>query len=151
MNSTIHDTNTIGQVTGEVCKLEVSTFNNCTNGGVDQMKSLCSVLRISCRWPMIVFFTMLNITGINSYLIHCANIPSINNSCRIYLKKFANELVKPYLLKRATMKLPKSLYLQIKKYLDLPNLSDEMDAPVQEPAAEPGNHKNKNNLWTLFL
>ncbi|KFM56971.1 hypothetical protein X975_03242, partial [Stegodyphus mimosarum] len=50
---------------GDLCKPEMIIFYNLTKGGVDEMCGTYSVSRKSCRWPLTVFFGLLNITGIN--------------------------------------------------------------------------------------
>lgn len=62
--STMHNDSAIDQDTGEKKKPSIITFYNKTKGGVDkvdEMKARYSVSRKSARWPLTVFFTLLNI------------------------------------------------------------------------------------------
>lgn len=73
-------------------KPEIITFYNSTKGGVDvvdEMKGNYSVSRISRRWPFTVFYSILNITGINSQLIYHEN-----NKCNINRREFLQNLGK---------------------------------------------------------
>jgi len=51
-------------------KPEVIMFYNQTKGGVDELKGEYSVSRISCRWSLTIFFSLMNIAGINSQIIY---------------------------------------------------------------------------------
>ena len=53
------------QDTGDKQKLSVTTFYNRTKGGVDTTDKLCAsynVARNVCRWPMVIFFAMINMS-----------------------------------------------------------------------------------------
>lgn len=83
-------------------KPEVIMFYNQTKGVVDvvdELKGEYTVSRISCRWPLTIFFSLMNITGINSQIIH-----SENNwkkfSRRQFLKNMGKELTKPFMISR---------------------------------------------------
>ncbi|XP_022109380.1 piggyBac transposable element-derived protein 4-like [Acanthaster planci] len=55
-------------------KPEIINFYNKTKGGVDtldQMVSLYSVLRTTKRWPLTVFYNMINIVALNAYILYC--------------------------------------------------------------------------------
>ncbi|XP_031338368.1 piggyBac transposable element-derived protein 4-like [Photinus pyralis] len=67
--STMHYADEIDQETGDACKPAMITFYNSTKGGVDELKGNYSVSRKSSRWPLTIFFSMLNIAGINSQII----------------------------------------------------------------------------------
>lgn len=60
--STFYDDDAIDNETGDACKPETITYYNLTKSGVDtvdQRKSLFSVSRITCRWPLRNFFPYL--------------------------------------------------------------------------------------------
>ncbi|UYV74118.1 hypothetical protein LAZ67_11002171 [Cordylochernes scorpioides] len=70
--STMHSTATIDEETNEKKKPEMITFYSMTKGGMnllDQKTSLYSVGRRTKRWPLCIFFELLNIAGVNSKLI----------------------------------------------------------------------------------
>ena len=77
--------------TGERNKPHIVTFYNGTKGGVDTADELCetySVTRKSRRWPLTIFFSMLNIAGINAQIIYKANTDNSDRR-RLFLKKLA--------------------------------------------------------------
>ncbi|KAJ8970129.1 hypothetical protein NQ314_001376 [Rhamnusium bicolor] len=77
------------------CKPEIITFYNRTKGGVDVVDELISqytVSRTSCRWPLTVFYCLLNISGINSHIIYSANT-EVKLERRFFLKILALELM----------------------------------------------------------
>ena len=79
-------------------KPEVIMFYNQTKGGVDvvdELKGEYSVSRISCRWSLTIFFSLMNIAGI----IYRENTEKIL-SRREFLKNLGNELTKPFMINR---------------------------------------------------
>jgi len=67
-------------------------FYNQTKGGVDvvdELKGEYSVSRISCRWSLTIFFSLMNIAGINSQIIYRENTGKIL-SRREFLKNLGN-------------------------------------------------------------
>ncbi|XP_053956488.1 uncharacterized protein LOC128862090 isoform X1 [Anastrepha ludens] len=109
-------------------KLEVITFYNQTKGGVDtvdQMKGTYSVSRITCRWPMRLFFTLIDITGINAQIIYKSNTGNLTQR-RTFLKEIVLELIKPHISNRHAIKtLPR----------DLRNTMDRI-VPAKEPESQ---------------
>lgn len=114
--STMHYDNTIDDSTGENQKPHIITFYNKTKGGVDVVDRMCSnysVGRASNRWPLTMFFFLLDVVGINSHIIYEANtgnkIPR-----KTYLKNLGKQLAKPYIEYRSTIDtLPKDLRSRI--------------------------------------
>ena len=56
----------------ETKKPEIIMDYNMTKGGVhtvDQMCSNYSVARITKRWPMAIFYSLMNIAGINAQVL----------------------------------------------------------------------------------
>lgn len=85
---------------------EIIRFYNSTKGGVDTLDQLChtySTNRKTRRWPLCLFYNLLNIVGYNSMiLLRGSNAPEkemIKNR-RAYLKKLALDLVKPHMESR---------------------------------------------------
>lgn len=102
MISSMHDQGIIDPESGDQKKPEVITYYNGTKGGVDvvdEMKGEYSVARISCRWPLTIFFSLMNIAGINSQIIYRENTDKMITR-REYLKTLGQELTKPYMVKR---------------------------------------------------
>lgn len=125
MLSTLHSEGNIDPDSGEREKPEIITFYNLTKGGVDvvdELKSTYSVSRFCCRWPLRLFFTILDIAGINSNIIFKSNT-GIVEARRNYLKSLAQELIKPQLIYRASIRsLPIDLRTRIRQNLKLPEL-----------------------------
>lgn len=74
--STKHQTRAINQDSNN--KSDVILFYNSIKGGVDsvdQMARRYSVKRKTRRWTMSLFFTQIDIAGINAYAIHKALCP----------------------------------------------------------------------------
>lgn len=84
---------------------EVILQYNSTKGGVDQvdrMVATYSVNRVSCRWPLTIFFSLLNIGALNSYIILRLNTDE-DIARRLYLKELAFELCRPFVEYRLTV------------------------------------------------
>jgi hypothetical protein len=96
--STMHYTDDIESSTGEKTKPELLTFYNHTKWGVntaDELKGSYSVSITSCRWPMTVFYSLLDIGGINSCIILLDNTGK-KMSRRNFLKELSKELCMDY-------------------------------------------------------
>lgn len=119
--SSTHDTNAIDESTGEQAKPEVITYYNAHKSGVDTADQMCAtynVQRNSQRWPMIIFYAMLNLGGINSLVIHLGNNLE-PMSRRVFLKVLAHELCIGQLQRRSQMSsgLHTSLQFRLKRFL----------------------------------
>lgn len=78
-----------------------------------------STSRKNNRWPLTLFFRLLDIAGINSIVILKANNVVIQKR-RIYLRTLGIELAKEYIQKRATMvNLPRKLKRNIREHLNM--------------------------------
>lgn len=92
----MHHSDEIDQDSGENCKPEIINYYNSTKGGVDTvdfMKGNYSTSRNSHRWPMTIFFSLLNIGGINSQIIYTNNTRHI-----LPRKKYLADLAKVLVL-----------------------------------------------------
>lgn len=82
---------------------EITEFYNSTKGGVHTLDQLChnycgSKTR---RWPLCLFYTLLNIVDINSIiLLRGSADKEIISNRRSYLKKLAFDLLRPHMLYR---------------------------------------------------
>nr|XP_023014742.1 uncharacterized protein LOC111504426 [Leptinotarsa decemlineata] len=94
-------------------KPEIILDYNATKGGVDTVDRLCAnynVARNTRRWPMVVFYSVLNVTGINSFVVYCSNSPNPNLKRRKFLQRLAMDLIRPHLVVRATiLNIPRTL------------------------------------------
>lgn len=130
--STCHDDNQINLETG---KPEIIMDYNATKSGVDTVDQLASnynCARTTRRWQMAVFYSLLNISGINSQVIY-----SINKKEKIvrrhFLENLALSLIDGHLRVRANSNyLPKLTRLRICEICRI------------EPSQEP--HDERRNL-----
>lgn len=115
--STMHSDISIDQ---ESNKPEVIHFYNSTKGGIDTVDQLCnsySVSRRTSRWPLAIFFSLLNIAGINTQIIYNAYNPDSPQTRRVFLKSLSLNLMKLHLRERATIKsLPTNIKSILSKY-----------------------------------
>ncbi|KAJ8952383.1 hypothetical protein NQ318_014474 [Aromia moschata] len=103
LTSNIHDDDSISNVTG---KPEFVTDYNCTKGGVivDTVDQLCAnynYARNARRWPMVIFYSLLNISAINSEIIFHGNNPKDNILRRHFLENLSFALMNNHLKARA--------------------------------------------------
>ncbi|XP_049840381.1 uncharacterized protein LOC126285099 [Schistocerca gregaria] len=76
--SSLHDDDSLDS-DSEKCKPEIITFYSETKSGVekvDEMKCTYSVTRITRRWSLIIISSLLNIAGMNGYIIYKSNSDS---------------------------------------------------------------------------
>ena len=80
------------------CIPETIRFYNDTKFGVDvadQMTRKCNVKSKSCRWPLQVFFNILDLAGINAWVLY-KETTSENISRQDFLFQLASELGAAY-------------------------------------------------------
>lgn len=91
---------------GDTGKPEVIEYYNATKGGVgsfDQMCAQCSCVRKTKRWPLCMFYGMLNASCINSWIIHSENLMRTGGQVLIrrkYMQELAHALITPWAQKR---------------------------------------------------
>ncbi|XP_022913140.2 piggyBac transposable element-derived protein 4-like [Onthophagus taurus] len=101
--SSLHEDNSIDLDIGDKKKPCIITFYNGTKGGVDTADKLCAsfnVARNIRRWPMVVFFAMLNISGINAQVIYFGNDQNVIRR-KAFLKALSHALVLPHMARRS--------------------------------------------------
>lgn len=77
--SSFHHHDDIDPETGDAQKPVIITKYNETKGGVDVVDKLSAsynCARTTRRWPMVIFYVLLNIAGINAQVIYSANNPA---------------------------------------------------------------------------
>lgn len=84
-------------------KPEIIAFYNGTKGGVDSLDQKCSVYstsRRTRRWSMALFYAILNISSVNSYIIYqsCKNAKKIDRFQ--FIDELAYQLVEPHIRRR---------------------------------------------------
>lgn len=123
--SSMHHHDDIDQETGVQQKPIIITDYNRTKGGVDTVDKLCasySCARNTRRWPMVLFYLVLNVGGINSKIVYDDNNAPCNLLRRNFLKKLAYDLVLPLMKQRAIMtNLPRMLTLRLRELCQIQN------------------------------
>ncbi|XP_072395115.1 uncharacterized protein [Diabrotica undecimpunctata] len=88
-------------------KPEIILQYNATKGGVDTVDKMCSTYLVSRRirrWPLSIFFQLMNIAGINGQLLYNAtHVNAAYKHRREFLKVLSLGLMKPYLSERASI------------------------------------------------
>lgn len=99
--SSMHHTSNIDPNTK---KPEMVMFYNSTKGGVDMLDQKCAIYstsRRTQRWPMAIFYRMLDISAVNAYIVSKMNQTQEKVLRFNFMKKLAEDLVKPHLERRA--------------------------------------------------
>nr|CAH7732627.1 unnamed protein product [Callosobruchus chinensis] len=132
--STMHFDDAIDSTTHEERKPEMVTFYNMTKGGVDVLDQLChnyDVSRSTRRWPMVLFYDLLNITAVNAFCIyrhHCA-VTNKNPKRAEFLEALSWELIKPQIERRSKLAcMPAEIRRRARILLEIP----EEPAPEKE-------------------
>lgn len=116
--SSMHHDGIIDNESGTKKKPEIITYYNKTKVGVDIVDKMCStynVARNTRRWSMVVFFSMLNIAGINAQVIYLGNGNDIPPR-RTFLKLLGKELLQEQLMRRSMIStLPTTISLRLKE------------------------------------
>ena len=135
--STLHVDKRIDPDSGEQQKPSVITFYNEAKGGVDTADQMCATYNVALnikRWPMVVFFAMLNVACINSQAIYQGNhLGTIKR--RIFLKMLSKELVAGKLTRRRvkTVGMPLQLQARLQKYRPLSREESESEEAENNP------------------
>ncbi|GBP21878.1 PiggyBac transposable element-derived protein 4 [Eumeta japonica] len=131
--STTHDQPSIN---ANSKKPEIIEFYNSTKGAVDTVDQMCSIMstsRKTNRWPICLFFNILNLTIVNAYVIHVSN--AIRNGTkpmkrRPFALQLADDLMKPWLQERyQTVTLQRNLKLIIAEIL---KINDPQEGPSHD-------------------
>ena len=81
-------------------KTELQMFYNATKGGVDTFDQLCSLtscIRKTRRWPLCLFFGMLNIAMVNAHILFSSMFTSTRSNRKSILKDAAFEFCTPFI------------------------------------------------------
>ena len=135
--STLHDSFDTSEC--EHKKPEVILFYNSTKSGVDtvdQMARHYSVKRSTRRWPLALFFDILDLACLNAFTVYCKFLHNLKGKKlrRQFLLELGKELVKPQIKKRIllpqcrTQAITSSIVASGFKDL-LPDIQDEVQTP----------------------
>lgn len=143
--STMHDDSAINPETN---KPEIIMDYNATKGGVDTVDKMCntySVNRRTRRWPLVIFFQLANIAGINSQILYNAtNKATAQKHRRLFLKNLAMSLMGPYLTERAALDyLPTDIKLFLSKYKPTPDTDEGPPQKIRGRCFMCGRKKNR--------
>lgn len=108
----------------ETGKPEILSFYNSTKGGVntlDQKYMTYSTNRRTRRWPLAVFYAILNIIGVNCYVLQSSFKDYKPVSRFEFLKTLGRQLTEPYLNERlVNERLRKELRMIVPRILKKP-------------------------------
>ncbi|XP_060801328.1 piggyBac transposable element-derived protein 4-like [Amyelois transitella] len=102
---------------------------NHTKGGVDEVDKKCanySCSRRTRRWPMVIFYRLLDMSGVNAYILYkdcenCENTKPMNRGD--FLRSLARELVLPQLKLRVyNDRIPRELRFTIQRIIGKANM-----------------------------
>ena len=100
----MHHTKCTDKATG---KPEIVEFYNLTKGGIDALDEKCKnygVGRRTRRWPMAIFYRMIDIANVNSFILYGLYKYSEGISRFDFMKNVARALVVPRLERRLTLR-----------------------------------------------
>lgn len=107
-------------------KPEIIEYYNNTKGGVDTFDQMCSSMsaaRKTNRWPMCMFYGLINIACINSYVIYSFNISKSGGrplSRKDFMNVLFKELTQPHMTTRLeTPTLQRSIRLDISQTMEV--------------------------------
>ena len=97
----MHKDDTIDEETGNAKKPEIIFFYNCTKGAVDvavEIAANCSTTRKTKRWPLFIFYFILNVAVINARIVFiCKKNPAVvHRYRRRFFKDLAFSLIRDY-------------------------------------------------------
>ncbi|KAG8228271.1 hypothetical protein J437_LFUL006238 [Ladona fulva] len=120
MISTMHHDTSIDSSTQRQKKPDIVTFYNSTKGGVDTVDKMCgsyNTARNTRRWPLAIFYHLLNTIGINSFILHKNIFPESNMNRRKFLREISRDLTRPFISRRSSLpRLPSELRKKIEKH-----------------------------------
>lgn len=139
---------------GDSRKPEIITYYNRTKNGVDLVDKMCpmyDVARNSRRWPLTVFFDLLNLSALNALCIYTANKNYEPVCRRDFLIDLALAWMKPLAHKRIdNTSLPRTLTIRIKDFLGItyaetqPTTSEATSSNVVRRCHDCGRARNKS-------
>lgn len=121
------------EVDTETQKPQMILDYNATKSGVDVVDKMCATYNVARnvrRWPMVIFFALLNVAGINAEVIYMSNNYNPNqktNKRRIFLKGLCKELCLEQLQRRSsqTRGMPTELQIQLHQFQPPPQHQEE--------------------------
>lgn len=127
--STMHDDCSVNP---ETKKPEVIEFYNSTKGGVDtfdKMAHAYSVSRGTRRWPLRMFYGVLDQAGINAMILFKSATNPRKYKRRSFLHNLGLALTRPHMQRRLTTNLPRGITANIKEILGIEKNIDDNEPP----------------------
>lgn len=147
--STMHND---AKVDDETRKPDIILSYNDTKGGVDVVDRLCAnynCARGTRRWPMAVFYAMLNVSTINSQVIHTANNQNSKLKRRQFIENLAMKLIEPHLRERQMkLHLPRSMRQRLSEILKIDDVPGTAGPSRNGRCFECGWKKNRKTKYT---
>lgn len=104
--STMHDDKAVDDSSVKK-KPEMIQYYNKTKGGVDTMDQMVrtySCKRRTQRWPMVLWYNMLDVATLNAYTSFTSQHPDymggVSNTRRLFIKELVKELIMPHMKRR---------------------------------------------------
>lgn len=101
---------------------EIVSFYESTKLGVEIVDELCATYDVSQtarQWPVVVFYSLMNIAGVNSQIIYVSNNSNTNITRHQYLKELALNLTEDNLRRRGSCQhLPREMKERIRDITD---------------------------------
>lgn len=99
---------------------------------MDQQVRTYSCKRQTRRWPMVIFYNMIDIAALNAFIAFTKEHPNyqkdVSHKRRIFLKELAKELVIPNMVKRSqNPKLQRSVKERMKNFIPISQSNQNYD------------------------
>lgn len=122
------------EIDPETQKPEIIALYNRTKGGVDSLDEKCTVYscsRRTRRWPMAIFYRLLDMSTVNAFILYQSSKDPIMNRMQ-FLKELAKELVTPHMQSRLeTPNIHRELRMIIKRILGCDQENEPQDTSVK--------------------
>ncbi|XP_011864172.1 PREDICTED: piggyBac transposable element-derived protein 4-like [Vollenhovia emeryi] len=132
--SSLHNS---GRLDKETEKPEIVAFYNRTKGGTDTFDQMChlyTTARVTARWPLRLFFDMMDHAAVNSFILYSLRSSNEGLNRRDFLKDLTFSLVEPQLRFRLTARtLRANLRVMINEILQI---NPELSAQIQTVTAQ---------------
>ncbi|KRZ08871.1 PiggyBac transposable element-derived protein 4 [Trichinella zimbabwensis] len=106
--STMHNDTRVSD--GKGSKPDIILHYNNTKGGVDnldKMTSTYSCQRKTVRWPLVIFYNIIDVSAYNAYVLWTEKHPTWNagrlHKRRLFLEELGKALVQPEMMRRKTL------------------------------------------------
>ncbi|KRY44280.1 PiggyBac transposable element-derived protein 4 [Trichinella britovi] len=106
--SNMHNDNQVSDGKGR--KPDIILHYNITKGGVDnlgKMTSTYSCQRMTARWPLVIFYNIIDVSAYNAYVLWTEKHPTWNarrlHKRRLFVEELGKPLVQPEMMRRKTL------------------------------------------------